>query len=220
MGTSYRAKTAYQDADVAAEYDAVRFSTLKGRITNALEQQAVMRALASASLPAASSVLDVPCGTGRATLWLLEQGYSVTGMDISSEMIAQAQSRLDHFANLNALLQGDASKLQFADAEFDCVVSVRLFGHTPPDSRVDILREFTRVSKKWVIATFMHSQCIAGYSRAIRAKLLGRKRVWYPETSRQMQVEAQQAGLTIVEAFPIARFISETWVVLCQKRLN
>ncbi|HST01570.1 MAG TPA: class I SAM-dependent methyltransferase, partial [Usitatibacter sp.] len=43
--------------------------------------------LLSAHLPAACSVLDLGCGTGRLTRPLLERGHSVTAVDNSIDML-------------------------------------------------------------------------------------------------------------------------------------
>jgi cyclopropane fatty-acyl-phospholipid synthase-like methyltransferase len=39
-----------------------------------------------------SALLDVPCGGGRLSLTLADRGYSLTGVDISREFLAHAQS--------------------------------------------------------------------------------------------------------------------------------
>ncbi len=39
-----------------------------------------------------ASILDLPCGKGRHTLFLAEKGYTLTGADLSSASIAMAQS--------------------------------------------------------------------------------------------------------------------------------
>ena len=41
-------------------------------------------------LPAGAAVLDVGCGTGRHAVELARRGYAVTGLDLSSEMLARA----------------------------------------------------------------------------------------------------------------------------------
>jgi len=41
-------------------------------------------------LPPGGSVLDVGCGTGRHAIELAKRGYAVTGLDLSSEMLARA----------------------------------------------------------------------------------------------------------------------------------
>ena len=42
------------------------------------------------SLRPGGSILDVGCGTGRHSIELAKRGYAVTGMDLSSEMLARA----------------------------------------------------------------------------------------------------------------------------------
>ena len=46
--------------------------------------------------PAAKTILDLGCGTGRHDFLLAEKGYAITGVDMSEEMllIARSQSRL------------------------------------------------------------------------------------------------------------------------------
>ena len=42
------------------------------------------------SLQPGDSILDVGCGTGRHSIELARRGYAVTGIDLSSEMLARA----------------------------------------------------------------------------------------------------------------------------------
>lgn len=49
---------------------------------------------ASAPLPESGLALDCGCGTGTLLLRLSQMGYSCTGVDISPEMLAQAQTKL------------------------------------------------------------------------------------------------------------------------------
>jgi ubiquinone/menaquinone biosynthesis C-methylase UbiE len=45
------------------------------------------------ALPSGGSILDVGCGTGRHCVELAKRGYAVTGLDLSSEMLAKAAER-------------------------------------------------------------------------------------------------------------------------------
>ena len=83
--------------------------------------------------PGAKTVLDLGCGTGRHDLLLAGKGYSITGVDMSEEMLDIANSQLSslnvqrgslssHSSSLN-FLQGDIRTVRF-DKTFDVVVSL------------------------------------------------------------------------------------------------
>jgi SAM-dependent methyltransferase len=63
------------------------------------------------------SVLDLGCGDGQLTERLIATGASVTGVDLSPEMLAAARSR-----GIDAH-EGSAESLPFADRSFDAVFS-------------------------------------------------------------------------------------------------
>ena len=81
------------------------------------------------------NVLDVACGTGDMVIELAKRGCSVTGVDISEEMLNVARQKT---ASANFQLSifnfqlGNAEALPFADGEFDavtCAFGVRNFVH-------------------------------------------------------------------------------------------
>ena len=81
------------------------------------------------------SVLDVACGTGDMMLELLKRGCTVTGVDLSEEMLEIARKKT---ASANFPLStfhfqlGNAEALPFAEGEFDavtCAFGVRNFVH-------------------------------------------------------------------------------------------
>ncbi len=81
------------------------------------------------------SVLDVACGTGDMCVELLKRGCTVTGIDLSDEMLAiarrKAASANFQFSIFNFQL-GNAEALPFAEGEFDavtCAFGVRNFVH-------------------------------------------------------------------------------------------
>jgi SAM-dependent methyltransferase len=53
-----------------------------------------VRKLIAEHHPKAKSVLDLGCGTGKHALLLAEHGYQLTGVDLSSEMLAAANAQL------------------------------------------------------------------------------------------------------------------------------
>lgn len=74
------------------------------------------------------NVLDVACGTGDMVMELLRQGCSVTGVDLSKEMMAIAKRKAPQAEYSLA----DVERLPFGDASFDavtCAFGVRNFVH-------------------------------------------------------------------------------------------
>jgi SAM-dependent methyltransferase len=85
-------------------------------------------------------VLDAGCGTGRASVWLAEQGADVVGVDVSAEMLRMARADVP---SASFVLADLAEPLPFEDASFDAVVS-SLVMHYLRDW-VPTLRELRRV---------------------------------------------------------------------------
>jgi SAM-dependent methyltransferase len=83
------------------------------------------------------SLIDVGCGTGTYAVGLVEQGWDVTGVDVSEDMLRRAAARGVR------TVQTDATELPFEDASFDAAVSV--FTHTDFDDFPGAIREIARV---------------------------------------------------------------------------
>lgn len=74
------------------------------------------------------NVLDVACGTGDMMVCLMERGCTVTGVDLSKEMLEVAKLKVKGAEFMVA----DAEHLPFADNTFDavtCAFGVRNFVH-------------------------------------------------------------------------------------------
>ena len=74
------------------------------------------------------NVLDVACGTGDMVVELLKQGCTVTGVDLSEEMLTIAKRK----AESGKWKVADAEQLPFPDEAFDavtCAFGVRNFVH-------------------------------------------------------------------------------------------
>ena len=89
-------------------------------------------------------VLDVACGTGTNFRYLPET-VELVGIDISPEMLSNAEEQLDDLERDATLLEMDAQDLAFPDDSFDAVISA-LSTCTFPDP-VAALREMDRVCK-------------------------------------------------------------------------
>lgn len=98
------------------------------------------------NLPAGKlKILDVGTGTGFFAAILSKLGHEVTGIDMSSKMLAEAEKNLCEL-NLSADFQKmNAQALDFADETFDAVVT-RNLTWTLPDVKA-AYREWRRVLK-------------------------------------------------------------------------
>ncbi|MGA8274274.1 MAG: class I SAM-dependent methyltransferase, partial [Candidatus Sulfotelmatobacter sp.] len=94
------------------------------------------------AIPSGSRVLDVACGTGNTTIPAARTGASVTGVDIASNLLAQARQRAVA-ENLDIRFEeGDAENLPFPDRSFDIVLSMfgAMFGPRPERVAAELLR--------------------------------------------------------------------------------
>jgi len=97
--------------------------------------------------PASSlHALEIGCGPGRLLVPLSRDFASVTGVDVSAEMIELARANLRGLSNARAELVSGSDLAQFPDASFDFVCSYAVFQHIPSrDVVLGYLREARRV---------------------------------------------------------------------------
>ncbi len=98
-------------------------STRLGQITDALEWQLVSELLGPV---AGKMFLDVGCGDGALAADLARRGATVTGLDPDPTMIAAARNRVEAGGMQLRFVEGNAERLPFEDATFDCVVAVAM----------------------------------------------------------------------------------------------
>jgi ubiquinone/menaquinone biosynthesis C-methylase UbiE len=106
-----------------AEYDDARAATYDAtRSASESMVGALLRALGQAS---GRSLLDIGGGTGNYSVAMREAGFQVTPVELSEAMARRAAAKL----GTDAIVQGDALRLPFRDASFDCAVSVNVSHH-------------------------------------------------------------------------------------------
>lgn len=96
--------------------------------------------------PEEISVLDVGTGPGFFAIILAEQGYRVTAVDYTDEMLVEAQKNAGDLADQIHWQQMDAQNLTFPDEQFDVVLSRNLTWILEDPQRA--YQEWHRVLKK------------------------------------------------------------------------
>ena len=168
-----------------------------GRITDTLEQQLLFELLGSV---ADKTLLDVGCGDGELASELARRGAIVTGLDADPAMIAAARQRTEIEGTQLRLIEGQAERLPFDDAAFDCVVAVTVLCFVRDAERA--VAEMARVLKPggWLVIGELGRWSLWAAYRRIRG--------WFGNptwraamfrTAEDLRGLADAAGLNVVE---------------------
>lgn len=122
-------------------YDAW-YGTPRGARIGELEYRLLRRMLAPA---AASSLLDIGCGTGYFTRRFARDGHAVAGVDLDPAMVGFAQA---HAAAGERYAVADALSLPFDDRAFDYCISVTALCFVRGERRA--LEEMVRVARRGI----------------------------------------------------------------------
>jgi SAM-dependent methyltransferase len=161
------------------------------------EQRTIRRALEY--IPRGASVLDLPCGTGRATRLLLERGFRVTGADASPPMVRAARENYQSLKH-----SGD-----FPDAEAE------------PPTRRAALAELARICRGPIVVSFFNSFSLDALARRLRKLAhISKRHGVDPRASIPLgtfAADAAAAGLAIEARLPARWGISQQWYLVLRR---
>jgi ubiquinone/menaquinone biosynthesis C-methylase UbiE len=211
-------KTGYY-GPLAASYDERRFSGTLGRLKNWRDQRLVEKAVRHVGH--VERILDVPCGTGRLVRSLASRVPHSVGADVSLDMIEFSRSSGKNGPKgLLEYVQCDARYLPFGNDSFDLVLSGRFLHHLfhlPQSERLQVIREFARVSRRWVLGDFNIRYGLKYYVNRLRSALVGKPLKSARRTATEVFEELTQVGLRVERVYPISWVASEKWYILCRK---
>ncbi|MFB2893117.1 class I SAM-dependent methyltransferase [Aerosakkonemataceae cyanobacterium BLCC-F50] len=161
-----------------------------------------------------TSFLEPGVGTGLNVIPLVRRGYSVTGVDISQEMLEQLRQKLHDIPQNLELICADASQLPFPDRSFDVVLTVHMV-HTVSNWK-KFLDDIARVLKPK--GFYLNAQWITPparrefehYFRAILSKYEE------PQDSKQRQKAIQEINVEeyfCKKGYRSNYLIAKTWMV-------
>ena len=126
-----------------------KYSRLYNSWSFITESKATNRALKLADIRDGESILEVAVGTGIVfeRIVALNPNGENEGIDLSPEMLARAEKRLNKRFSNYSLQVGDTYSLPYPDGTFDLNVNNYMFDLLPEEDFVWILLEFKRVLK-------------------------------------------------------------------------
>lgn len=152
-------------------YARTRYTKADQRLIH-LREQHILRRYLSRSSQSSQAILDVPCGYGRFSEFLLDFSPRVLGSDLSLSMV---QTMLDRSPASRSRLWGvvgnAVSGLPFRSASFSGIVSIRLFQHLHTRAeREAVLREFARLARDFVVLSYYRWNALHVLHRRLRRK--------------------------------------------------
>ena len=192
---------------------AERFETGSRRRINQREQRAVAKIFDA--LPDCRSVLDVPSGAGRFARVLAAKRTLIEG-DVAFEILEFARERSEKAGLPVRFVQSDAARLPLADQAVDCIFCNRLLHHIQAANEREVfLREFHRVTRKYLVISFFDYHAFGGVRRFLKA-LKGRKPKYDGQpTLEQFTGEITRCGFAVREVVPTgAAWVAQKFFVL------
>lgn len=205
--------TAYKEIAVAERYDRERFSSLSGRVFNALERRSIRRAFRR--VPSGTSVLDLPCGTGRLAEVLLDSGFRVTGVDISPAMLDVATRKLRRYAERFETRVADVRELALSESDrYDVALCARVLMHFPLAEQITFLKSVATLTRGTVVFTQSYDSSYQRFRRRMKRLLGNQPPATYPIDEQALKTLLAAAGLREIDRFQTAPLISEAIVVV------
>ena len=176
------------------------------------------------SVPSGSSVLDIPCSTGRLTQLLMDQGYRYTGADVSSEMVDAARTIFQSLSDPTSSDQvlgfdvEDITSMSYEGGQFDAVVVNRLFHRfTQAETRIKALTELSRICDGPIILFFTNVWTLLGM-KFLLVHLLDNPMQRRPISLTQLRSDCREAGLEVKETFATRGRYNKEWYAVLHRR--
>ena len=99
------------------------------------------------SVPKGGKALDLCCGAGTNTVYLAQNGYGTTGIDISSTALGFAKKRAEQANAELGFVNASFIDLPFANNQFALIYDMGCFHHVQPEDRQPFIRGIHRVLK-------------------------------------------------------------------------
>ncbi len=204
------------------EYERKRYRGLDQRIVDAREQSILKKFLEQITKKKGLA-LDLPCGYGRFSKLLRQQGLKPVNCDISFHMVKRACEKSGGIASsdIEGAVANAKQGLPFKDGVFQVIFSLRFFHHLhEKQARTFILKEFSRVSKGWVVLSFYQVNFLHKIQRQLRRKVNKSSTRIKMLLEEEFAEEIEQAGLRPVRIISLFKGLHSQHIALLKKKSN
>jgi len=158
--------------------------------------------------PAVKSMLDAPCGVGRATIWLANRGYSSTGLDLGLGAVDMARQEVKSAGVEATIVQGDLLSMDFPNNHFDGVLCFRVYHHFPDEVlRKQLIEELCRVANSYVLISYFSPYSVTSIKRQLRQTLGLKVSKQHATSLESIQREFRKQGFQLNADIPQRRFV-------------
>jgi 2-polyprenyl-3-methyl-5-hydroxy-6-metoxy-1,4-benzoquinol methylase len=207
--------THYKDRAVAERYDRERFTSPSGRAFNWLEKFSLRRACRD--VPRAARFVDVPCGTGRLAQVLLDEGFQVTGVDVSAAMLDVAKRKLSGYGDrFEAKVANVVDLAEAEPKQFDVALCARVLMHFPLAEQIAFLRSVARLARTQVIFNQSLSSPYHRFRRRLKRLIGNQPPAAFPITEKELASLLEGARLREVRRVRPLPLVSEAIYVVAE----
>ncbi|MBL4680401.1 MAG: class I SAM-dependent methyltransferase [Pseudomonadales bacterium] len=165
------------------------------------------------------TVLDAPCGVGRATILLASMGFKATGIDLGDGAVKVAQRELEKSGEKATIEVGNLESLHFGDQAFSAVLCFRFYHHLPNNEiRQKVISELCRTAKDYVLISHFSPYSFTSIKRLIRDKLKIKRSIQHATTLASLTKKFESCGYQLLEDIPQARFFHTLHLAIYKKQ--
>ncbi len=160
----------FNDNRIKSSIDEAKSYQYRKKKKHQAEMAMIKKALST--LEQVNTALDIPCGVGRASILLNQEGLNVTAIDAGAGAIFLAKKEFAAIKADISISEGDIRNIPYPAQSFDIVLCFRFFHHLQTeDARRHIINELCKVSSKYVLLSYFSPYSFTSIRRYLKSSI-------------------------------------------------